>query len=163
MCVISLYRSFRNRSTPPSNIFSLKLIKFLIFLCCQGCIPETAHHSNVVYPSFTNMPSTTGINFAHNSGAFGAHWLPETMGAGCCWLDYDGDGWQGLFFVNGRDWTEVEVNEFVAMAGSVSHPVLMYVVHYRYLARGSYLQLQCIRLCLHTQPSTIMVTQLQRG
>lgn len=116
MCVISLYRSFRNRSTPPSNIFSLKLIKFLIFLCCQGCIPETAHHSNVVYPSFTNMPSTTGINFAHNSGAFGAHWLPETMGAGCCWLDYDGDGWQDLFFVNGRDWTEVEVNEFVAMA-----------------------------------------------
>src|SRR5713226_9553887 len=41
-----------------------------------------------------------GITFRHTSGASGRLYLPETMGAGCAFLDYDGDGWQDLFFVN---------------------------------------------------------------
>jgi hypothetical protein len=41
-----------------------------------------------------------GISFRHQSGASGRLYLPETMGAGCAFLDYDGDGWQDLFLVN---------------------------------------------------------------
>jgi hypothetical protein len=41
-----------------------------------------------------------GITFRHQSGASGRLYLPETMGAGCAFLDYDGDGWQDLFLVN---------------------------------------------------------------
>ena len=45
-----------------------------------------------------------GIDFRHNSGAFGAKYLPETLGPGCAFFDYDGDGWLDILLVNGMDW-----------------------------------------------------------
>jgi len=47
---------------------------------------------------------SAGLQFRHNSGAYGGKLLPETMGAGCAFIDYDGDGWQDILFVNGMDW-----------------------------------------------------------
>jgi enediyne biosynthesis protein E4 len=51
-----------------------------------------------------NVTGAAGIDFHHNSGAFGAKYLPETMGPGCAFLDYDGDGWLDVLLVNGMDW-----------------------------------------------------------
>lgn len=45
-----------------------------------------------------------GIHFLHNNGAYGAKFLPETLGSGCAFLDYDGDGWQDILLINGTDW-----------------------------------------------------------
>ena len=42
--------------------------------------------------------------FTHRNGAYGGKFLPETMGAGCAFLDYDGDGWQDIILINGMDW-----------------------------------------------------------
>lgn len=53
---------------------------------------------------FENVTKAAGIEFHHNSGAFGAKYLPETMGPGCAFLDYDGDGWLDVLLVNGMDW-----------------------------------------------------------
>jgi enediyne biosynthesis protein E4 len=47
---------------------------------------------------------TAGIQFQHNSGAYGGKLLPETLGSGCAFLDYDGDGWQDILLVNAMDW-----------------------------------------------------------
>jgi len=44
------------------------------------------------------------VKFHHNSGAYGGKLLPETLGAGCAFLDYDSDGWQDILLVNGMDW-----------------------------------------------------------
>ena len=55
---------------------------------------------------FTDITEQAGIHFKHNSGAFGKKYLPETMGSGVCFLDYDNDGWQDLLFVNSMDWPE---------------------------------------------------------
>jgi hypothetical protein len=52
----------------------------------------------------TDVTAQAGITFRHNSGAFGAKHLPETMGPGCAFLDYDADGWLDILFVNGCDW-----------------------------------------------------------
>jgi len=51
-----------------------------------------------------DVSARAGIQFRHNSGAFGGKFLPETLGAGCAFLDYDGDGWQDILLVNGMDW-----------------------------------------------------------
>ncbi|HKW97860.1 MAG TPA: CRTAC1 family protein [Bryobacteraceae bacterium] len=48
--------------------------------------------------------AAAGIDFEHNSGAFGGKYLPETLGPGCAFLDYDNDGWQDIILVNGMDW-----------------------------------------------------------
>jgi hypothetical protein len=45
-----------------------------------------------------------GLHFTHNSGAYGGKLLPETLGSGCAFLDYDNDGWQDILLVNGMDW-----------------------------------------------------------
>ena len=55
-----------------------------------------------------------GIRFRHHSGAFGKKYLPETMGSGVCAIDYDGDGWQDLLFVNSMDWPEHKTTKATA-------------------------------------------------
>jgi enediyne biosynthesis protein E4 len=53
---------------------------------------------------FTDVTAQSGIQFLHNSGAFGGKFLPETLGSGCAFLDYDADGWQDILLINGADW-----------------------------------------------------------
>jgi len=52
----------------------------------------------------TEVTQPAGIDFVHNSGAFGGKYLPETLGPGCAFLDYDSDGWQDILLINGMDW-----------------------------------------------------------
>jgi hypothetical protein len=52
----------------------------------------------------SDVTGAAGLNFHHNSGAYGAKFLPETMGPGCAFLDYDNDGWLDILIVNGSDW-----------------------------------------------------------
>ena len=53
-----------------------------------------------------DVTSAAGIHFQHNSGAYGGKLLPETLGSGCAFLDYDGDGWQDILLINGMDWPD---------------------------------------------------------
>ncbi len=53
---------------------------------------------------FSDVTRSAGIDFTHNSGAFGEKYLPETMGPGCAFLDFDRDGWMDILLVNGMDW-----------------------------------------------------------
>jgi hypothetical protein len=54
--------------------------------------------------TFSDATAAAGIRFKHTSGAFGKKYLPETMGAGCAFLDFDGDGWQDVLLVNSKNW-----------------------------------------------------------
>lgn len=51
-----------------------------------------------------DVTARAGVAFTHNSGAFGGKYLPETLGPGCAFFDYDNDGWQDILLVNGMDW-----------------------------------------------------------
>ena len=53
---------------------------------------------------FADATASAGINFKHNSGAFGKKYLPETLGSGCAFLDYDNDGWQDVLLINSMNW-----------------------------------------------------------
>jgi enediyne biosynthesis protein E4 len=53
---------------------------------------------------FVDVTGSAGIHFQHNSGAYGGKLLPETLGSGCAFLDYDADGWQDILLVNSMDW-----------------------------------------------------------
>src|SRR5262245_41235651 len=57
---------------------------------------------NVTVPSvrFTDITNSSGIHFRHRNAANGRKLLPETMGGGCAFFDFDGDGDQDLLFVN---------------------------------------------------------------
>lgn len=76
----------------------LKLLMFLFFLFFSATVFAGP------LPQFTEITEEAGIDFIHNNGAFGRKYLPETMGSGCAFLDFDRDGWQDILLVNGKDW-----------------------------------------------------------
>ena len=100
------------------------LVSFLLFAACKpSTSPVSAPPAEVasLTPSpsasptpprpsgpveFTDVSAQAGIHFKHNSGAFGKKYLPETLGTGCAFLDYDNDGWQDILLVNSMDWPE---------------------------------------------------------
>lgn len=53
---------------------------------------------------FTDVTTAAGVDFVHVNGAYGERLMPETIGSGAAFLDYDGDGCQDLFLVNSRYW-----------------------------------------------------------
>ncbi len=53
---------------------------------------------------FTDVTDAAGVRFRHFNGATGQKFLPETMGSGVAVLDFDGDGFQDLLFVNSCAW-----------------------------------------------------------
>jgi hypothetical protein len=66
-----------------------------------GNIGGPAANSAVTFHDVTRQ---AGIHFTHNNGAFGKKFLPETLGPGVAFIDYDNDGWPDIFLVNGMDW-----------------------------------------------------------
>jgi enediyne biosynthesis protein E4 len=53
---------------------------------------------------FTDVTAASGIHFVHYSGAYGDKLLPETMGGGVAFFDFDNDQDADLLFINGTDW-----------------------------------------------------------
>jgi hypothetical protein len=51
-----------------------------------------------------DVTNASGLQFRHNSAAYGGKLLPETLGSGCAFIDYDADGWPDILLVNGMDW-----------------------------------------------------------
>ncbi len=53
---------------------------------------------------FTDITAASGVKFTHNSGRAGKKFLPETLGSGGAFFDYDNDGWLDILLVNSKDW-----------------------------------------------------------
>jgi len=79
----------------------------LLILLLGGCSsPDparpgvaTTEASDVV---FTDVTSASGIDFSHYNGRSGKKYLPETLGPGLAFIDYDNDSYPDLYVVNGR-------------------------------------------------------------
>ncbi|HEY1484361.1 MAG TPA: CRTAC1 family protein [Candidatus Acidoferrum sp.] len=67
-------------------------------------IPASPFPNNVPGFRLVDVTAAAGLKFQHNSGAYGGKLLPETLGSGCAFLDYDADGWQDILLVNAMDW-----------------------------------------------------------
>jgi hypothetical protein len=77
----------------------------LVCMSVQGTVAygqQTAANNPGI--TFRDIAQKAGIRFVHNNAAFGKKYLPETMGPGVAFIDYDNDGWPDIFLVNGMDW-----------------------------------------------------------
>src|SRR6185369_13751 len=54
-----------------------------------------------VTPRFEEIPaSASGVTWVHDNARSAARLLPESLGPGCAFLDYDNDGWMDIYLVN---------------------------------------------------------------
>jgi hypothetical protein len=83
---------------------------FLLGACATGfaaALPAASFQkesSSGLTFGFSDVTAPAGIQFRHNNGGYGGKFLPETLGSGCAFLDYDSDGWQDILLINGMDW-----------------------------------------------------------
>src|SRR5664279_5734035 len=78
----------------------------LATLVSTGLIALTLNPVGVVSGQsiqFTNVTRSAGIQFSHFKGNSGISVNLEEFGPGVCVADFDGDGWQDIYFVNARD------------------------------------------------------------
>ena len=67
--------------------------------------------------AFTDVTAEAGLDdFRHINGAAGNYWMPETLGGGGGFIDYNGDGWLDLLLVRGAGWPEEEAEPAAALA-----------------------------------------------
>jgi enediyne biosynthesis protein E4 len=91
----------------PSLWWSVLCSILLLGFYFTGLSSQTSRQAQAVkvFPvQFVDITRQAGIRSVHNTGAFGKKYLPETMGSGCAFLDYNNDGWQDILLINGMDW-----------------------------------------------------------
>jgi len=69
-------------------------------------VPATKKADGIAIPTirFTEITTAAGINFCHVNGAYGEKLLPETMGGGVAFFDFDNDGYQDILLINSTWW-----------------------------------------------------------
>jgi hypothetical protein len=70
----------------------------------EPVIDESAPPKTPPPVTFTDITREAGINFVHVNGSTGEKLMPETIGSGAAFLDYDNDGDQDLLLVNSKWW-----------------------------------------------------------
>ncbi len=75
-----------------------------VFVLATAVAANNAGGPDASGVTFRDVTQHAGIRFTHNNGAFGRKFLPETLGPGVAFIDYDNDGWPDIFLVNGMDW-----------------------------------------------------------
>jgi len=89
---------------PNRQFFSSSRRHFLRGLLGAAALPPL---SRIAYgfagpgSAFEEIPaSASGITWTHTAGKSAEKYLPESVGAGCAFLDYDHDGWMDIYLVN---------------------------------------------------------------
>ena len=62
--------------------------------------PQSSSNPSPAAVRFSDVTAAAGIDFLHHHGGSGDKQLPETMGSGVVWLDFDRDGAWDIYFVD---------------------------------------------------------------
>src|SRR6516164_1597948 len=64
----------------------------ILSLGCHARAPAPAPVESAESPWFQDITREAGLNFVHDAGPLGQHFLPEIIGSGAAFLDFDNDG-----------------------------------------------------------------------
>lgn len=89
----AVYLAKRKPAGPPPKVTQL----------VAPVVPEKSK-ADIPVTRFTDITRAAGVRFVHNNGAYGDKLLPETMGGGVAFFDFDNDGAPDLLFINSTWW-----------------------------------------------------------
>lgn len=71
-------------------------------MCTQagGQLPRATAQPAAPVTFIEVSPKESGITWIHTNAGSPERFLPETVGAGCAFFDYDNDGWMDIYLVN---------------------------------------------------------------
>ena len=81
-------------------------VLYLTLVCCIA-----TGEAELPTAKFVDVTDEAGLDFKHFTGATGKRYMPETMGSGCAFLDFDADGYLDILFANGTGWDNSESNQ----------------------------------------------------
>ena len=76
----------------------------LVLTACEPAKKLSEPATEIPATRFTDITVSANIQFSHQNGAFGAKLLPETMGGGVAFFDFNNDNNQDLLFINSSYW-----------------------------------------------------------
>ena len=93
-------RNTTNRYQLRSSIVAGLALTLSFNLCFTARAQRTSPpaKSGVIFEEISAKQS--GITWVHNNAHSAERHLPETVGAGCAFLDFDNDGWMDIYLVN---------------------------------------------------------------
>src|SRR5438132_268906 len=117
----------------PATVLMTGFLGAFLGVLCSGCgakdeaappnplispaqLPRVNENIKIPPVRFTDITEKAGIRFRHCNGAFGKKLLPETMGSGVAFIDFDNDGFQDILFVNSCAWPGYENGERPTLA-----------------------------------------------
>ena len=78
-----------------------RLVAFFVITLFAINFTVAQKPSGRIAVTFEEVPaSASKITWTHDNAHSPDRQLPETVGAGCAFLDYDNDGWMDIYFVN---------------------------------------------------------------
>jgi hypothetical protein len=87
--------------TVKNKFILLSLVSLLVVGFPAKSDTQRISGSTKAVVTFESVPSkASGISWVHNNAHSPERFLPETVGAGCAFLDFDNDGWMDIFLVN---------------------------------------------------------------
>ncbi len=104
------------------QLFILNL--FLLALIIISCEPTKENQEDSqdntlkkeINIRFTETTKEAGIEFKHESGAYGEFFMPEIYGPGAAFIDYNGDHWQDILLVGGGSFEKSEQQKVQGLA-----------------------------------------------
>ena len=111
-----------SRNAPPRhNGISIAPLVLISINAAAWALPQQPP-GNIAPPTinFKDITAEAGIDFVHVNGAAGGKLLPETMGGGCAFLDYDNDNDPDILLINSCPWPDAS-NSTPAHAPAPTH------------------------------------------